>query len=65
MGYSIRDDRWRLTLWRERDGAGIVARELCDEEDDPQETVNLAGQREHAPVIERLSQFLPPPIPAR
>lgn len=65
MGYSIRDDRWRLTLWRERDGARIVARELYDEEDDPQETVNLAGQREHAPVIERLSQFLPPPIPAR
>jgi iduronate 2-sulfatase len=64
MGYSIRDDRWRLMLWRERDGAGIVARELYDEADDPHETVNLAGRPEHAAVVERLSRFLPPPVPA-
>jgi arylsulfatase A-like enzyme len=64
MGYSIRDDRWRLTLWRERNGSGIVARELYDEVEDPHETVNLADRPEQAAVVERLSRFLPPPVPA-
>ena len=64
MGYSIRDDRWRLTLWRERNGSGIVARELYDEVDDSHETVNLADRPEQAAVVERLSRFLPPPVPA-
>lgn len=46
MGYSIRDDRWRLTLWRERN--------------DPIETVNLATNPEHQSVIASLSKHLPP-----
>jgi iduronate 2-sulfatase len=64
MGYSIRDDRWRLTLWRERNGSRVVARELYDEVDDPHETVSVAERAEHAAVVERLSRFLPPPVPA-
>jgi choline-sulfatase len=64
MGYSIRDDRWRLTLWRDRAQPVIVARELYDELEDPHETVNLAARADHAAVVERLTAFLPPPIPA-
>ena len=63
MGYSIRDDRWRLTLWRERHGNAIVATELYDEKNDPAETVSLHDRPEHRGVIESLSRFLPPPIP--
>jgi iduronate 2-sulfatase len=59
MGYSIRDDRWRLTLWRDRADGTIVARELYDERDDPHETVNVVERPEHADVVQRLSAHLP------
>jgi hypothetical protein len=62
MGYSIRDDRWRLTLWRDRKDNTIHATELYDEANDPHETVNVAAKAEHAEVIARLTKFLPPPI---
>jgi iduronate 2-sulfatase len=60
MGYSIRDDRWRLTVWRDRADGTIAARELYDERDDPHETANLAERPEHADVVQRLSAHLPP-----
>lgn len=62
MGYSLRDERWRLTLWRERATNAIHATELYDEVNDPHETVNLAAKPENAEVVARLSKFLPPPI---
>ena len=62
MGYSIRDDRWRLTLWRDRKDNSIHATELYDEVGDPHETANVAAKPEHAQVIARLTKFLPPPI---
>ena len=62
MGYSIRDDRWRLTLWRDRKDNSIHATELYDEIGDAHETVNVAAKPEHAQVIARLTKFLPPPI---
>jgi iduronate 2-sulfatase len=62
MGYSIRDDRWRLTLWRDRKDNTIHATELYDEANDPHETVNVAAKSEHAEVISRLTKFLPAPI---
>jgi arylsulfatase A-like enzyme len=34
MGYSIRDDRWRLAVCREDGSARVVATELYDEHDD-------------------------------
>ncbi len=62
MGYSIRDERWRLTLWRDRQTAAIAATELYDEQNDPAETVNLASKPEHQAVIAELSKHLPPPV---
>lgn len=64
MGYSIRDERWRLTLWRSLDNNQIVDTELYDEVNAPKEPENLAAKPENKSVIERLSKFLPPPIPA-
>ena len=63
MGYSLRDERWRLTLWRNRRSHEIVATELYDEQNDPAETVNLADRSEHRAVVERLTKFLPPAPP--
>ena len=62
MGYSIRDDRWRLTLWRDRADNSIHATELYDEVGDPHETANVAAKPEHAEVVARLTKFLPAPI---
>ncbi len=64
MGYSIRDERWRLTLWRSLEDNKIVDTELYDEVNAPTEPENLAKKPENQEVIARLSKFLPPPIPA-
>ncbi|MEI7899770.1 MAG: sulfatase [bacterium] len=60
MGYSIRDARWRLTVWRDRRDGSVAATELYDEQNDPAESVSLAGKPEHKAVIEALSKHLPP-----
>ncbi len=60
MGYSIRDERWRATFWRERAGSKIVATELYDEKNDPAESVSLHDRPENKAIIEALSKFLPP-----
>ena len=60
MGYSIRDERWRCTFWRERNGAKIIATELYDEVGDPAETVNLASLPAHKALIESFAKHLPP-----
>jgi arylsulfatase A-like enzyme/lysophospholipase L1-like esterase len=42
FGYAYRTDRYRYTEWIQ--GGAVVARELYDYEQDPMETVNLAGE---------------------
>ena len=59
MGYSIRDARWRLTLWCDRWTSEVVAKELYDEQNDPAESVNVADRPEHRAVVEALSKHLP------
>ncbi len=59
MGYSIRDSRWRLTLWCDRSDHEIIATELYDEQNDPAESVNAAKKPENKSTIEALSKFLP------
>ncbi len=60
MGYSIRDNRWRATFWRDRNGSNIIATELYDEQNDPAETVSVAGKPEHTALLESLATHLPP-----
>lgn len=60
MGYSIRDERWRATFWRKREGSEIGYVELYDEVNDPAETVNLAAKPEHAGLLAKLQAHLPP-----
>lgn len=60
MGYSIRDERWRCTFWRERNGPRIVATELYDEVNDPAETVSLADKPHKKALVESFAKFLPP-----
>ena len=60
MGYSIRDSRWRATFWRERNGSKILATELYDEVNDPNETVSVAHEPAHKALLESLARHLPP-----
>ena len=54
MGRSIRTSRYRYTEWANRDGS-VAARELYDLEIAPTETVNLATDSGHEPLVASLS----------
>lgn len=55
MGYSMRTDHHRLTVWVDRgDSAKIEAVELYDHAIDPQENVNIAHLPTNAALVERL-----------
>ncbi|PWD98433.1 sulfatase [Marinilabilia rubra] len=64
-GYSIRTDRYRLTLWLENDYRTfdpldenlIVAGELYDYQEDPLETENFYEDREYLEVRDRLMDY--------
>jgi len=58
MGYSMRTDRYRFTRWQKRKGGEVVATELYDHQDDPQENVNLAVLAEHKDLLARLARQL-------
>jgi uncharacterized sulfatase len=53
-GYSVRNERWRYTEW---DG-GKQGTELYDEDDDPNELRNLAGDPKHAKVVAEMQTLL-------
>ena len=62
MGYSYRDDRYRLVRWRAQDAKGggetdgpVVARELYDYETDPLETRNLIDDPAYADVAAEMT----------
>jgi flagellin-specific chaperone FliS len=55
MGYSMRTDRYRLTVWLGRnDHSHIDAIELYDHRVDPQENVNIAKLPENAELVKGL-----------
>ncbi len=58
MGYSIRTKRYRYTEWRAFRGEKILARELYDHENDPEETQNLSDQKGQVETITQLHKQL-------
>jgi iduronate 2-sulfatase len=59
MGYSMKTDDFRFTLWVNRDDHDeIVATELYDHRKDPAENENVANNPEYAPEIKKLTQWL-------
>ena len=57
MGYTMKTARYRYTEWQ-REGGEVIARELYDHKEDPQENVNIAGRPEHKELVARLSAQL-------
>jgi arylsulfatase A-like enzyme len=58
MGYSMRTDRYRYTVWQQRKGGRHVAAELYDHLTDPDENVNVVASEENADLVARLQQQL-------
>jgi hypothetical protein len=57
MGYSMRTERYRFTVWVDRgDHSKVDAAELYDHQTDPQENVNIAGLPEHAALVASLME---------
>jgi iduronate 2-sulfatase len=55
MGYSMRTERYRFTVWLHRDDPGKVAEiELYDHQTDPQENLNVAKSPAHRELVEQL-----------
>ena len=55
MGYSMRTDRYRFTVWVGRaDHSKVDAIELYDHQVDPQENTNIAKQPANADLIKSL-----------
>jgi iduronate 2-sulfatase len=55
MGYSMRTDRYRFTVWVDRqDHSKVGAIELYDHANDPQENTNIAKLPDQAATVERL-----------
>ena len=55
MGYSMRTERYRFTVWLHRDDPGKVADiELYDHQADPQENLNVAKSPAHRELLEQL-----------
>jgi len=74
MGYSMRTDRYRFTVWVGRnDHSSVDSVELYDHETDPQENTNIAQLPANAELVERLMKqwrkgwrgAKPPRSPAR
>jgi iduronate 2-sulfatase len=55
MGYSMRTDRYRFTVWVDRKDHTLVnVMELYDHQTDPQENTNIAKDPANADLVKRL-----------
>ena len=55
MGYSMRTDRYRFTVWVDRaDHSKVQATELYDHQTDPQENTNIANLPANAKLVQKL-----------
>jgi arylsulfatase A-like enzyme len=58
MGRSLRTTRYRLTEWTNEQNSNISAIELYDYQNDPKETINIAGLQGNAQLVANLKSQL-------
>ncbi len=62
MGYSLRDERYRYTIWvdwtkRKLNADKVYAVELYDYKEDPNETKNIAKDKKYAEVVNTMNAY--------
>jgi arylsulfatase A-like enzyme len=55
MGYSIRTERYRFNLWKDKTGQ-VLATELYDHQTDEKENANVAARAENAGAVKELTE---------
>ena len=58
MGYAVRTDRYRYVEWRDVESDVLVASELYDHANDPNETRSVVADPEYAEAVSQTSQTL-------
>lgn len=58
MGYSIKNQQFRYTEWRDWKSSEVQARELYDHANDPHERINIAQNPQYKKTIKDLSRKL-------
>lgn len=58
MGYSMRTDKYRYTEWIKTKDNTVIARELYNHKNDPDENINVVDKPEHAVLVTSLSEML-------
>lgn len=58
MGYSMRTDRYRYIEWQDRRSREVVATELYDHRNDPEENTNVADTSDHQDTLVELNRQL-------
>lgn len=58
MGYSMRTDRYRFTLWKNKKTGAVTASELYDHVIDPEENDNIAASPENQTLVVALQKTL-------
>jgi iduronate 2-sulfatase len=59
MGYSVRNERWRATFWRNRGSDQIVATELYDLAETLEPTASVAADPAYQSLLADLAKHLP------
>ncbi|MFC2125156.1 sulfatase [Bacteroidota bacterium] len=57
-GFSMRNERYRYTEWRNTVTHEVIANELYDLQEDPLETINVVDQEGNAELVKKLSDEL-------
>lgn len=58
MGYAVRSDQYRYVEWQDSLKGTVLARELYDQETDPEESRNLVSQPGTENIVERHRELL-------
>ena len=58
MGYTIRTERYRYTIWMDQEADKAYASELYDYQIDPLETTSYIKDEQYDPVIQKLDSIL-------
>ena len=64
MGYAMRTDRYRFVEWRNRRTRKVVAMELYDHQNDPDENMNIATNPAHESLLKNLSRQMWSTLPS-